>query len=150
MAVIPFENLTQDRGAGARMTRYFVSELLSAEVFDVVEPGEVTDAMATVGALRTAELTRESIKDLGGRFRAQALFLGSVTESATVRSGSATESVVTIDIRLVESETGAVIWGTTLTETGRGFWSGLFGTNGATMGEVSRRATSRAIGKLVD
>ncbi len=150
IAVIPFENLSEDRGAGARMSRYFVSELLNVEAFDVVEPGEVSDAMVTVGTLRVAELTPELIVDLGRGFRAQALFLGSVTESATVRRGSSSESVVTLDVRLVETETGVVIWSTTLTESGRGFWGGLFGTNGSSMGEVSRKAARQAVQELVD
>jgi hypothetical protein len=150
VAVIPFENLTEDRGAAARMSRYFVSELLEAEVFDVVEPGQVSEGMVRVGSARVAELTPEQIVQLGKDFAAQALFLGSVTESTTVRSGSASESVVTLDVRLVETETGAVIWGTTVTETGRGFWSGLFGTNGKTMGEVSRHVSRSAIEELVN
>lgn len=150
VAALPFENLSDDRGAAARMSRYFVSELLNVEAFDVVEPGEVSDAMATVGTLRVAELTPALIVDLGRRFGAQALFLGSVTESTTVRRGSASESVVTIDVRMVETETGVVIWSTTLTETGRGFWSGLFGTNGSTMGEVSREVARHAVRELVN
>lgn len=150
VAVIPFENLSEDRGAAARMTRYFVTELLNAEVFDVVEPGEVTNAMVKVGSVRAAEMTPEMIVDLGRDFSAQALFLGSVTESGTVRSGSTSESVVTLDVRLVETETGVVVWSTTVTRTGRGFWSGLFGTGGATMGEVSRQVAREAIDQLVD
>ena len=149
VAVIPFENLSDDRGAGARMSRYFVSELLTTEAFDIVEPGEVSDAMVAVGSLRVAELTPELIVDLGRDFHAQALFLGTVTESAVVRRGSSSESVVTLDLRLVEAETGVVIWSTTLTESGRGFWGGLFGTNGSSMGEVSRQAAREAVNELV-
>lgn len=150
VAVIPFENLSEDRGAAARMSRYFVTQLLDARVFDIVEPGEVSAGMVSVGSLRLAELAPEQIMDLGRRFGAQALFLGSVTESSVVRTGASAENVVTIDVRMVETETGSVIWSTTVTETGRGFWSRLFGTNGDTMGEVSRRAAGRAIGELVD
>ena len=150
VAVLPFEDLSSDRGAGARMSRYFVSELLEAEVFDIVEPGEVSNQLVKLGALGVSELTPELIVGLGRDLRAEALFFGTVTESASVRSGSTTESVITINVRLVETETGSVVWSTTLTETGRGFWSGLFGTNGATMGEVSRRAAASAVSELVN
>ena len=150
VAVIPFENLTDDRGAAARMSRYFVSELLAIEVFDIVEPGEVTAAMGMVGSLRVAEMTREQIVQVGEELGAQALFLGSVTESSSLRSGSNTENVVTLDVRLVETETGSVIWSTIRTETGRGFWASLFGTGGATMSEVSRTVARGAIEDLVD
>lgn len=150
VAVIPFENLSDDRGAAARMSRYFVTELLDARVFDVVEPGEVAQGMVAIGSLRVAELPPEQFVELGRTFQAQALFLGSVTESAVVRTGASSENVVTLDVRLVETETGAVIWSTTVTETGRGFWSRLFGTSGDSMGEVSRKAVSKAISELVD
>jgi hypothetical protein len=150
VAVIPFENLSDDRGAAARISRYFVTELLDAQVFDIVEPGEVAEGMISVGSLRVAELPPEQFVSLGRRFGAQALFVGSVTESAVVRTGASSENVVTLDVRLVEAETGAVIWSTTVTESGRGFWSRLFGTNGDSMGEVSRKAVSRTISELVD
>jgi TolB-like protein len=150
VAVIPFENLTDDRGAGARMTRFFITELLATRAFDVVEPGEVAQAMSSVGSLRVAELPRARITEIGGRLQAQALFLGSIVESSSVRSGSNSENVVTFDVRLVEAETGSVIWSTTHTETGRGLWAGLFGTSGKTMGEVSRSTARKIIDRLVD
>jgi hypothetical protein len=150
VAVIPFEDLTDDRGAAARVSRYFVTELLEAQVFDIVEPGEVLDGLISVGTMRASELTPSQISDLGRRFGTQALFIGSVTESATIRTGASSENVVTLDVRLVETETGTVIWSTTVTEAGRGFWSRLFGTNGDSMGEVSRKAASQAIKELVD
>jgi len=150
VAVVPFENLSDDRGAGARMSRYFVSEALALEVFDVVEPGEVSAAMSIVGQLRVAELTKDQIIAVGRELGAQGLFLGSVTESSSLRVGSHTKNVVTVDVRLVETETGAVIWSTTLTEKGRGFGGGLFGTSGATMSEVSRSTARSALRRLVD
>ena len=150
VAVVPLENLSDDRGAGARMSRYVVAELLATEAFDVVEPGEVTNELLNFGAVRTAELPREQLVALGRALGAQGIFLGTVTESQAVRSGNASENVVTLDLRLVETETGSVVWSTTLTETGRGFWASLFGARGRTMGEVSRRAARHAIDRLVD
>lgn len=150
VAVVPFENLTDDRGAAARSTRYFVTELLATDAFDVIEPGEVTEAMGIVGSIRVAEMTQEQIVAVGRAVGAQGLFLGSVTEAASVRSGSHTSNVVTLDVRLVETETGSVVWSTTLTHRGRTFFDSLFGTSGLTMSETSRMAARRAIGKLVE
>jgi len=53
-------------------------------------------------------------------------------------------------VRLVETETGSVIWSTIRTETGRGFWASLFGTGGDTMSQVSRTVAREAIEDLVD
>ena len=138
VAVVPFENLSDDRGAGARMTRYFVSELLATEAFSVVEPGEVSATMQAMGLVRTAELTEEQIIDLGQRLNAQGLFLGSVPESGVQRAGGSSEAVVTLDVRLVETETGEVVWSTTHSESGRGFWNAILGGSGSSLGEVSR------------
>jgi TolB-like protein len=149
VAVVPFENLTSDQGAGARGTRLFVSELLATEAFDVVEPGEVSRALGQVGTLRTAELTTEQVTALGKDLGVQGVILGSIDESATLQSGSARENVVTLTLRMVETETGATVWSTTQTEKGRGFWSGLFGTGGKSEGEVARRCAAKAIRTLV-
>lgn len=149
VAVIPFENLSDDRGAGARMSRYFVSELLATEAFSVVEPGEVSKALTAMGIVRTAELTEAQIIELGKTLDAQGLFLGSVPESGVQRAGGTSEAVVTLDVRLVETETGEVVWSTTHSESGRGFWNALLGGSGSSLGEVSRKTAKHALERLV-
>ena len=42
VAVLPFENLTQDKSASEKAHKIFLTELLSLEAFEVVEPGQVT------------------------------------------------------------------------------------------------------------
>lgn len=149
IAVVPLENLTQDRGAGERVSRYFVSELLATEAFDVVEPGEASKGLEALRLVRTAEMTREQVKALGAALGAQAVILGSVTESATIRTGATTESIVSLDVRLVETEMGETVWSTTHTQKGRGVFSLVFGTSGKSLGEVTRQSVKRAVGELV-
>jgi hypothetical protein len=149
VAVIPFENLTKDQGAAARATRYFVAELLATEAFDVVEPGEVARAVEQQGFIRTAELTQEEAVAIGRELNVQALFLGSIGESAAVRSGSSSTNYVTLVVRMVETDTGITVWSTTNTEGGRGFWSILFGTGEKSVSEVTRRCVEESIDTLV-
>jgi TolB-like protein len=149
VAVIPLENLTSDQGAGARASRYFVAELLATEAFDVVEPGEVARVLSAQGSVRFAELTQEQASTIGTQLGAQGLILGSVGESQTVRSGSASASYVTVNVRLVETDTGQTVWSTTHTEGGRGFWSSLFGTGTPSIGEVTRRCVEKCVNTLV-
>ena len=115
-----------------------------------MEPGEVTKAAEAAGTLRTAELTQDQIQQLGRSLGAQGLFLGSVSESGLRRSGGTTEATVTINVRLVETETGEVVWSATHTESGRGFWNAVFGGSGASLGEVSRKAARRVLSRLVN
>ena len=149
VAVIPFENLSQDQGAGYRGTRYFVSELLAAEAVDVVEPGEVARVLGDRGIVRVAELTPEQAIDIGAALNVQALILGSVAESATTRSGSSSVPVVTLIVRMVETDQGVTVWSTTNTKGGRGFWASLFGTGDKSKSEVTRRCVEEAVGTLI-
>lgn len=150
VAVIPFENLVGDQAAAPRATRYFVNELLATEAFEIVEPGEVARVLAQQGVGRTAELTQAQAMQIGKELGVQGLFLGSVAESAAIRSGSSTSSTVTIGVRLLETDTGATVWSTTHTEGGRGLWSSLFGTGNDSLSEVTRRCVKNAIATLVD
>ncbi len=150
VAVVPFENLTTDQGAGARATRIFLTELLAAEVFDVVEPGEVQRALLERGWTSTAQMTREDIVAVGRELQVQGLFLATVSESGSSRGGSGAESVVTLDTRLVECETGITVWSATHTEDSRGFWSTLFGTAQKSRSEVTRRCVARCLDTLID
>lgn len=150
VAVVPFENLTNDQGAGARVTRLYVTELLATDAFDVVEPGEVEKALSSIGAVRTADLTKEQTQKLGEALNVQALFLGSVNESTVRSAGAQAVSFVTLTTRLVETETGVTVWSATTTEGGRGFWSSLFGTATPSHAEVMRQCVRTSIGTLVD
>jgi len=150
VAVVPFENLTNDQGAGARVSRLYVTELLATDAFDVVEPGEVAKALQAIGVVRTADLTQEQTKQLGQALKVQAVFLGSVNESSTRTSGSQAVSYVTLTTRLVETETGITVWSATTTAGGRGFWSSLFGTATPSHSEVTRECVRKSIGTLVN
>ncbi len=150
VAVVPFENLTNDQGAGARVTRLYITELLATDAFDVVEPGEVDKALGAIGKIRTADLTREQAKQLGQALNVQALFLGSVNESTVRNVGAQAVSYVTMTTRLVETETGITVWSATTTEGGRGFWASLFGTGTPSHSEVMRQCVRKSIGTLVN
>lgn len=150
VGVIPFENLSDDQGAGARATRYFTGDLLATEAFAVVEPGEVARALAKQAIVRTAQLTEAQIKEVGRELGAQGLFLGSLSESTTMRRGTESITVVTVVLRLVETETGSTVWSTTVTEDSGGFWSSLFGTSQKSHSEVTRRCLERGLDSLMD
>lgn len=150
VAVIPFENLSKDQGAAARVTRIFTSELLSKNAFDIVEPGEVNRVLQKFGLVRTADLSKEQAIQIGKELQVQSLFLGSVNESSTMRSGSSNINIVTIVSRLVEVENGTTVWSATHTEGGRGFLASIFGGGNKSMSEVTRKCVKKLIGTVVD
>jgi len=150
VAVVPFENLSSEQGAGARATRYFTTALLSAEAFDVVEPGEVSKAVEQFGFVASAQLTEEQAVSLGRTLGVQAVFLGSLAESAKIRSGSNNVSVITVVTSMVETETGTTVWSSTNTEDSASIWSSLFGTGQKSSSEVMRKALDGCLDTLLD
>lgn len=148
VAVLPFENLANDPQAGTRATRLFVTELLASGAVEVVEPGEVRAAVNRILGTGPAPTTEQTIA-LGKTLGVQALVLGNVNESSETRAGTVVVPVVTLDLHMVETETGASIWAATHTEKGAGLGSRFLGTAGEPISETTRRCVRRLVRDLV-
>ncbi|PKK85085.1 MAG: hypothetical protein CVT49_00660 [candidate division Zixibacteria bacterium HGW-Zixibacteria-1] len=149
VAVVPFDNLSSDQGAGARASRIFISELLSERAFDVVEPGEVTKALEKYATVRTSQLTKEQIINIGKELKVQGIILGNVTEVSTFRSGASTTNTVTMVVSMVETETGMTVWSATNTSGKKGFFSSLFGTGDKSESEAMRDCVKGTLKTLI-
>ncbi len=147
VAVVPFENLANDRQAGPRATRLAVTELLASGAVDVVEPGEVQAALDKMGARITTPST-EQVVTLGKALGVQAVILGTVAESTSVRSGSVEIPIVSLDMHMLETETGAAVWAATHTERGGGLSSKLLGTLAEPLAETTRRCVHETLKTL--
>jgi curli biogenesis system outer membrane secretion channel CsgG len=149
VAIVPFENLSLEQGTGNYVSRVFMTELLATNTFDIVEPGEVTKVLATQGLVKAAELNLDQIKKIASDLKVQAIILGSVGESTPLRTGTLNSHLISIDIRMVDVETGTTVWSSNVNTTGPGFFSRLFGTGDQTRGESVRKAVRKAIHSLV-
>jgi len=148
VAVVPFENLTNDATAGARVTRLVITELLASGAVDVVEPGEVQAALDKMGSRITTPST-EQVVSLGQTLGVQAVVIGSVTQSETLRSGVVEIPVVTLDVHMLETETGAAVWAATHTEKASSLGAKLLGTGGEPISETTRRCVRQVLRTLV-
>ena len=147
VAVLPFENLTQERSAGDKVQKIFYLELLALDVFEVAEPGEVTKvlrAQGTVDALGPNELKKIG-KDLG----VDGLFVGTVVDFTDARTGSTPTPEVTVQLRLVETHSGATVWSTGQTRSGAGVSTRLFGIGGESLTEAARRIVRSELATLL-
>jgi TolB-like protein len=153
VAVLPFENLSNDRQAGLRATRLTITELLASGALDVVEPGEVQAALIQTGAFqagRTPIPSTEQIISLGQALDVQAMIMGTVTQSENLRSGNVPIPVVTIDLRMVEAETGATVWAATHSEKGSTVSAKLLGTGGQPIAETTRECVQQLLATLIE
>jgi TolB-like protein len=129
VAVVPFENVTPDKLSGEKVQRIFLTEVLSLGAFEVVEPGQVLKALKAE-RLESSTLTADDIKRLGKALDAQALFLGTVVEFEENRSGAVPTPQVTVQLRLVETESAATVWSVSRTRGGATVTARLFGVGG--------------------
>ncbi len=130
VAVIPFENLTNEKYVGEKVSQVFLSEMLIAKDFDIVEPGEVSKALqvaqvngngngsAIFGPEGATNLDLIKLQKITGQLNCQALVIGSVTSYEMVRVGSEQYPQISLNVRLVDGKTGTIIWMSSFTKRG--------------------------------
>jgi TolB-like protein len=153
VAVLPFENHSNDRQAGPRATRLTITELLASGAVEVVEPGEVQAALNKITGTalgRSISPSTEQVVALGQALGVQALVMGTVTQSENLRSGSVPVPVVTLDLRMVEAETGATVWAATHSEKGSTLSARVLGTGGEPIAETTRACVQGALATLIE
>ncbi len=149
VAVLPLLNLSEDRQAGSRATRILITELLSTGAVDVVEPGETLAALNRITSGDPTPTT-EQIIALGKALNVQAVLQGSVTQSGTSRAGTVMIPVVTLDVHMLETESGQAIWAVTHTERGGSAGAAILGTGSEPISQTTRRCARRLIKTLVN
>ncbi len=137
---------TTARRASARRA-ILITELLASGAVDVVEPGEVQAVLARVVRGRGAP-SKSEILELGRELDVQAVMTGSVTQSEVLRSGTVSVPVVTLDLHLLETETGAAVWAVTHTERGSGAAAKWLGTGAEPISATTRKCVQEALRSL--
>ena len=153
VAVLPFDNHSTDRQADVRATRLTITELLASGAVDVVEPGEVHAALAALPRNqpgRDQPLGSGEIVALGKSLGVQGVIVGSVTQSETFRQGAVSIPVVTLDVHLVETETGATVWAATHTEKGGSVGARVLGTGGQPISQTTRECVRELLRTLIE
>ena len=145
VAVLPLDNLSREQMANEKVQRILVSELLATGAFEVIDPGEVNRAVAELGPPAAAGIKVEEVKRLGRSLNVQALVMGSVVEYGEVRSGAVSAPLVSLALRIVETERGAIIWSSSVSEGGITLGTRLLGSSRDTISEVTIKAIRKSI-----
>ena len=149
VAVLPFDSLVQDRSAGEKVQKLFLTELLASEAFEVAEPGQVTKLLRAERVESTDSLGPADFKRLGESLKVQGIFLGSVVDFTESRTGSTPAPEVTIQLRLVETQSGVTVWSASRTRSGTTASARLFGIGGQSLTEAARRLVREELSTLV-
>jgi hypothetical protein len=150
VAVLPFASLSNDPLAGGRVTRAFVTELVIADRFRIVDPAEFLAELDRLGALPDPQgnVDPEKLKRAAQKVEATGLIRGAVTEYTMQRSGSEEVPVLSFDAEMLDVATSNVVWRVSVSKKGRGRLS-LLGIPGArTYGRVTQEACREAVAQL--
>ena len=142
IAVIPFRNLTNERFAGERVTRAFLTELVMTEHYEIVDQNEFAAVLDKIGGNPGFEGIYDPVKVKEGatQISATAVLRGSVTEFTMQRTGTSDIPVVAFDAELIDVATNNVVWRGSVVRRGKGRVP-LFGGGARTYGQLVQDAT---------
>ena len=145
VAVLPFINVAKDKDAGLKVRELFIAELyMSGSFKDLVDEGEMLEVMKKLKIRETDAFSKDTIKTLGDNLGAQAILFGTVEEYSERTTKGAQFAV---SMRMVDVETGAILWLGNASMEGGGSVSEALGlSDGPTVIEVAREV----LGDLID
>jgi hypothetical protein len=149
VAVLPFETVVPDRTAGEKVQKIFLTELLALDVFEVVEPGQVAKVLKAERIDSVEALAPADLKKIAGTLKAQGLFMGTVVDFTETRTGATPSPEVTVQLRLVEAESGVTVWSASRTRSGATASARLFGVGGQSLTEAARQLIKEELSTLV-
>lgn len=150
VAVLPFGNLSQQNLAGPRVTRAFITELIIAERFRVVEPGDFYRVLEPIGGLPGSDGTYdpEKIRQAAATLEATGVIRGTVSEFQMQRAGQKEFPVIAFDVEMVDAVTGDVVWRASITRRGGGRMPVLGGSGPTTLGRITQEACRELVEDL--
>ncbi len=149
IAVLPLDNLTTDRFANDRVREILNVELSSLGQFTIVDSGETNRVLRQLNVNAVNEAGPELIARIGKELKVQAVMLGSVMDYREKQNGTLTSPEVAISLRLIEVESGAVVWSASDARKGMSMWVRLFGVGEESQTEAVRELLRSLIDSLV-
>ncbi|HHN65961.1 MAG TPA: hypothetical protein ENK09_11420 [Nitrospirae bacterium] len=148
VAVLPFENLSDDKNAAEIVRQLVISELLASGLVEVVYSGDVMAALKRLNIKETTSLSTRQLRAIGKDLNVQAVIVGTVEKYGEVRMGTISAPEVTITLMMAETEAGSIIWSVTKTRGGAGFMARHFGARPETLSETTLRVVRDAVQTL--
>ncbi len=122
VAVMPFEG----GGRAPRIRELTMTQLLASGLFDVVDKGRVDNFLQQEAIVPGSPLDNFTIKRMGESLKVKALLLGSVEQVSEAR-GNARFPEMTMTLRLIDTDTGLLLWQASGRGSGYSLADRLFG-----------------------
>ena len=110
IAVLSFKNNSDDKYAPVRTRDVTITHVLTQGLFDVVEKNLVDSALRDEVISPGSEIDPLTLKRLGSRLQVQAFLLGTVDMAGMSTLGTTSSPQLALTLRLVEADSGMVLW----------------------------------------
>jgi hypothetical protein len=149
VVVLPLENHTDESHAHERFHDAVTTEILRRGLFEVVEKGEAQRFLREeLVRKEQAALDQATAKRLGQELNVQAYLAGAVEDFSERQNGSYSYPVVAATLRMVDVNTGQIIWQSSGTESGYKTFDRLFGFVSEDINQISYRLAQRLLGTI--
>ena len=150
VAVLPFENLSPAARAGESVREVFSTTLQASGAVYVHPPGEVRRAIVRVNPQDPKSPTPEEVVELAQNIGADVVITGVVLEYGQIRSSAASANVCSVSLKMIEGQTGRVVWSASATTGGVGASERLLGGGGQPMNIVVSQAVQDLLNRLFE
>jgi len=127
VAVLPLENHSDDKYAAKRVRNVINTQILAMGLFDTAEQGLVDSVLQREAIEQNTPIDQLTLKRLGQRLKVQAFILGAVDQAGDVRRGANTFPEIAMTLRLLEAESGRILWQASGYRNGESLSRRLFG-----------------------
>lgn len=150
VVVLPFANLSPERFASARVTRAFMTELIIADHFQIVDPEDLRVTLERIGGEPNIEgqIDPAKIKSAAEDLGATGIIRGAVTEYQVTQSGSNQYAVLGFDAEMMDVATGATVWRISVNRRGKSRVPVFGGSGTRSFGALTQEACQEAVDKL--
>lgn len=122
VGLLPFNNLSDDRLAGDKMTEMFMTELLIGAGLDVMDPGQfntvVAQVLKTNAPIAGQELSPAQLTQIAEIAKVQGIFMGTIHDYKMVQIGADQYPLITMTVKFIDAPTGTVAWQSSMSATG--------------------------------
>jgi hypothetical protein len=127
VAVLPFENNSSSRFAAERSRDITITQVLAWGLYDVIEKGLVDNVMYEEAIDPGSPIDPLALKRIGQRLKVQAFLVGTLDMAGTAKVGSYTYPEMALTLRLLEADSGMILWQASGNYTGESFIGRLLG-----------------------
>ena len=112
VAVMPFRS--QNEMVGATVSDYFVSEILGAKRYELVERSQIGKVL-NESELALSGISDSKAAEVGSMVGADGVVIGTVGDYEKVSQGKDSFAVVSIAARMIDTNSGTIVWSVDLT-----------------------------------